>query len=96
MVCAGQAGLIVCYSGTGRTASLIAKYRPTMPIMALVVPRLHHARWGALLPVRVHPPEDVRTVSGSSCAHGSAQLQYAQVLRCHSMPFTLSLDCSCI
>lgn len=30
----------MCYSGTGRTASLIAKYRPTMPILALVVPRL--------------------------------------------------------
>ena len=34
-----QAGLIVCYSGTGRTASLVAKYRPTVPVVALVVPR---------------------------------------------------------
>lgn len=35
-----QAGLIICYAGTGRTASLIAKYRPTVPILALVVPNL--------------------------------------------------------
>lgn len=35
-----QAGLIICYAGTGRTASLIAKYRPTVPILALVVPHL--------------------------------------------------------
>ncbi|EIE21536.1 Phosphoenolpyruvate/pyruvate domain-containing protein [Coccomyxa subellipsoidea C-169] len=34
------AGLIICYAGTGRTASLIAKYRPTVPILALVVPNL--------------------------------------------------------
>ncbi|BDA44759.1 probable pyruvate kinase 2, cytosolic [Coccomyxa sp. Obi] len=35
-----DAGLIICYAGTGRTASLIAKYRPTVPILALVVPHL--------------------------------------------------------
>ena len=42
-----QAGLIVCYAHTGRTASLVAKYRPTMPIMALVVPEVKAAmgRW---------------------------------------------------
>ena len=33
-----QAGLIVAYASTGRTASLVAKYRPSMPILALVVP----------------------------------------------------------
>lgn len=35
-----EAGMIICYAGTGRTASLIAKYRPSVPILALVVPRL--------------------------------------------------------
>ncbi len=39
-----QAGMIICYAGTGRTASLIAKYRPSMPILALVVPRLRSRR----------------------------------------------------
>ena len=33
-----QARLIIVFSGTGRTASLVAKYRPTMPIVTLVVP----------------------------------------------------------
>ena len=33
-----QAGLIVAYASSGRTASLVAKYRPTMPILTLVVP----------------------------------------------------------
>lgn len=33
-----QAGLIVAYASTGRTASLVAKYRPSMPVLALVVP----------------------------------------------------------
>ena len=35
-----QAGLIIVYANSGRTASLIAKYRPTMPIVTLVVPTL--------------------------------------------------------
>ena len=35
-----QAGLIICYAGTGRTASLVAKYRPNVPILTLVVPQL--------------------------------------------------------
>jgi pyruvate kinase len=41
---AAQAGMIICYAGTGRTASLIAKYRPSMPILALVVPQLKSLR----------------------------------------------------
>lgn len=41
------AGMIVVYTNTGRTASLVAKYRPPMPIMTLVSPRLesNHLRW---------------------------------------------------
>lgn len=35
-----QAKLIVVYASSGRTASLVAKYRPPMPILTLVVPRL--------------------------------------------------------
>lgn len=35
-----QAGLIIVYASSGRTASLVAKYRPTMPILTLVVPHL--------------------------------------------------------
>lgn len=35
-----QAALIIVYANTGRTASLVAKYRPAMPILTLVVPRL--------------------------------------------------------
>ncbi|KAL3159599.1 hypothetical protein ABBQ38_010011 [Trebouxia sp. C0009 RCD-2024] len=35
-----KAGLIIVYASSGRTASLMAKYRPTMPILTLVVPHL--------------------------------------------------------
>ncbi|WIA20834.1 hypothetical protein OEZ85_005187 [Tetradesmus obliquus] len=35
-----QADLIIVYTATGRTAQLVAKYRPPMPILTLVVPRL--------------------------------------------------------
>lgn len=35
-----QAKLIIVYASTGRTASLVAKYRPPMPILTLVVPNL--------------------------------------------------------
>uniref|UniRef100_A0A383WJV2 Pyruvate kinase n=2 Tax=Tetradesmus obliquus TaxID=3088 RepID=A0A383WJV2_TETOB len=35
-----KADLIVVYTATGRTAQLVAKYRPPMPILTLVVPRL--------------------------------------------------------
>lgn len=35
-----NAGLIIVYANSGRTASLVAKYRPKMPILTLVVPHL--------------------------------------------------------
>ena len=40
MLAALQAGLIIVYASSGRTASLVAKYRPKMPILTLVVPHL--------------------------------------------------------
>ncbi|GAB4816028.1 hypothetical protein N2152v2_003074 [Parachlorella kessleri] len=35
-----RAALIVCVTHTGRTASMVARYRPPMPILTLVVPYL--------------------------------------------------------
>ena len=35
-----HASLIVVYTHTGQTAQLVAKYRPPMPILTLVVPHL--------------------------------------------------------
>ncbi|KAK9796683.1 hypothetical protein WJX73_008597 [Symbiochloris irregularis] len=35
-----KAALIIVYTQTGTTASLLSKYRPPMPIMTLVIPRL--------------------------------------------------------
>ena len=35
-----RAGLIVVYTHTGQTAELVAKYRPPVPILTLVVPHL--------------------------------------------------------
>lgn len=42
-----QASLIVVYTLTGHTAQMVAKYRPTQPIVALVIPRLvsNGIRW---------------------------------------------------
>jgi pyruvate kinase len=34
------ASLIIVYTHTGKTAQLVSKYRPPMPILTLVVPRL--------------------------------------------------------
>jgi hypothetical protein len=49
------ASLIVVYTTSGKTAQLVAKYRPPMPIMTLVVPNLvsDGLRWS--LKVRPHP-----------------------------------------
>ncbi|KAF4367993.1 hypothetical protein F8388_002604 [Cannabis sativa] len=42
-----KASVIICFTSTGRAARLIAKYRPTMPVMSVVVPRLqtNQLRW---------------------------------------------------
>jgi hypothetical protein len=42
--CAGMVKIVIQHTGlllsAGRTAQLVAKYRPPMPILTLVVPRL--------------------------------------------------------
>lgn len=42
-----QAGLIIAVSHSGRMAALIAKYRPSMPVIALIIPRVvrRNNRW---------------------------------------------------
>ncbi|KAM0978643.1 hypothetical protein ACFX13_014848 [Malus domestica] len=35
-----KASVIICFTSSGRAARLIAKYRPTMPVLSVVVPRL--------------------------------------------------------
>jgi pyruvate kinase len=42
-----RASVIVVFTSSGRAARLIAKYRPTMPVLCVVVPRLttNHLRW---------------------------------------------------
>ncbi|KAL6536170.1 hypothetical protein OROHE_013014 [Orobanche hederae] len=35
-----KASVIICFTSPGRAARLIAKYRPTMPILSVVIPRL--------------------------------------------------------
>jgi uncharacterized protein GlcG (DUF336 family) len=41
-----NAGLIVVLAQTGRTVSLVAKYRPPMPILAVVVPTIRSSTLG--------------------------------------------------
>ncbi|KAF3434131.1 hypothetical protein FNV43_RR25234 [Rhamnella rubrinervis] len=42
-----KASVIFCFTSSGRTARLIAKYRPTMPVISVVIPRLKtdQVRW---------------------------------------------------
>ncbi|KAG0556156.1 hypothetical protein M758_11G028900 [Ceratodon purpureus] len=42
-----RASVIVVFTSSGRCARLIAKYRPTMPVLCVVIPRLttNHLRW---------------------------------------------------
>ncbi|URE10741.1 Pyruvate kinase [Musa troglodytarum] len=42
-----KASVIVCFTSSGRAARLIAKYRPTMPVLSVVIPRLktNQLRW---------------------------------------------------
>ncbi|XP_074564790.1 pyruvate kinase 1, cytosolic-like [Curcuma longa] len=42
-----KASIIICFTSSGRAARLIAKYRPTMPVLSVVVPRLktNQLRW---------------------------------------------------
>eukprot|EP00249_Psilotum_nudum_P008328 c21197_g1_i1 orf=253-1836(+) len=42
-----KASVIVVFTSSGRAARLIAKYRPTMPVLAVVIPRLttNQLRW---------------------------------------------------
>ncbi|KAM2004031.1 hypothetical protein ACFX15_027526 [Malus domestica] len=42
-----KASLIICFTSSGRAARLIAKYRPTMPVLSVVIPRVqtNQLRW---------------------------------------------------
>ncbi|RWR82390.1 pyruvate kinase 1, cytosolic [Cinnamomum micranthum f. kanehirae] len=42
-----KASVIIVFTSTGRAARLIAKYRPTMPVLSVVIPRLktNQLRW---------------------------------------------------
>ncbi|KAL2324911.1 hypothetical protein Fmac_023969 [Flemingia macrophylla] len=42
-----KASVIICFTSSGRAARLIAKYRPTMPVISVVVPQLktNQLRW---------------------------------------------------
>ncbi|XP_021669968.2 pyruvate kinase 1, cytosolic isoform X3 [Hevea brasiliensis] len=42
-----KASVIICFTSTGRAARLISKYRPTMPVISVVIPRLktNQLRW---------------------------------------------------
>ncbi|XP_072979155.1 pyruvate kinase 1, cytosolic-like [Typha angustifolia] len=42
-----NASLIICFTSSGRAARLIAKYRPTMPVLSVVIPQVksNQIRW---------------------------------------------------
>ncbi|PQQ05734.1 pyruvate kinase 1 cytosolic-like isoform X2 [Prunus yedoensis var. nudiflora] len=43
----GKASVIICFTSSGRAARLIAKYRPTMPVLSVVIPwvKTNQLRW---------------------------------------------------
>ncbi|XP_042408945.1 pyruvate kinase 1, cytosolic-like [Zingiber officinale] len=45
-----KASVIFCFTSTGRAARLIAKYRPTMPVLSVVIPRLktNQLKWSLI------------------------------------------------
>ena len=57
------AKLIIVFTDTGLTASLVAKYRPSVPILTLVVPRLinENMRW------KVRPEAAAQYLTLCSC-----------------------------
>ncbi|KAF7820225.1 pyruvate kinase [Senna tora] len=42
-----KASVIICFTSSGRASRLIAKYRPTMPVISVVIPQLktNQLRW---------------------------------------------------
>ncbi|MCI00575.1 pyruvate kinase [Trifolium medium] len=42
-----KASVIICFTSSGRAARLLAKYRPTMPVISVVIPQLktNQLRW---------------------------------------------------
>lgn len=42
-----KASVIICFTSSGRAARMIAKYRPTMPVLSVIIPRLktNQLRW---------------------------------------------------
>ncbi|CAK9154049.1 unnamed protein product [Ilex paraguariensis] len=42
-----KASVIICFTSSGRAARLIAKYRPTMPVISVVIPQIksNQIRW---------------------------------------------------
>ncbi|KAL6125567.1 hypothetical protein ACLB2K_073623 [Fragaria x ananassa] len=42
-----KASVIICFTSSGRAARLISKYRPTMPVLSVVIPRVktNQLRW---------------------------------------------------
>ncbi len=88
-----QASLIIVYSSTGRTARLVAKYRPSMPILTLVIPHLTAtnslkwqlsgrslARQTLIIRGTVSPP----TMSSQCTSHTNDRLHHATT-RCTSL-----------
>ncbi|KAH9604401.1 hypothetical protein KSS87_001852 [Heliosperma pusillum] len=56
-----KASVIICFTSSGRAARLIAKYRPTMPVLSVVIPRLktNQLKWsftGAFEGVQIDNP----------------------------------------
>ena len=91
-----DAGLVIVLAQTGRTVSLVAKYRPPMPVLAVVVPTLRSSRLGWQLEGKflarqcmvlrgVHPMLAApMSVSGDSSGTGGNTLLSDAIASAHS------------
>ncbi|EPS57753.1 pyruvate kinase, partial [Genlisea aurea] len=77
-----KASAIICFTSSGRSARLIAKYRPTMPVLSVVIPRLktNQLQWTltgsfearqtlivrGLFPILADPRHSVRRLSAAN------------------------------
>ncbi|KAL0426490.1 UNVERIFIED_CONTAM: Pyruvate kinase, cytosolic [Sesamum latifolium] len=70
-----KASVIICFTSSGRAARLIAKYRPTMPVLSVVIPRLttNQLKWsfsGAFEAASTNPTHE--SVLNVALDHGKA------------------------
>lgn len=91
-----KASVIICFTSSGRAARLIAKYRPTMPVVSVVIPRLqtNQLKWNftgafearqsmivrGLFPMLADPRHPAESTSGTNESVLKVALEHGKAL----------------